>query len=85
MFENRTNFLGKTIRIDVDTRTGNLEYGIPADNPFLNDTDATPELYALGFRNPWKASMDPGDRTTGSHASNTVITISDEMTTNKSQ
>ena len=57
--------MGKVLRIDVDTQTGDLEYGIPADNPFLNDTEATPELYALGLRNPWKAAMDSGDRSTG--------------------
>ncbi len=49
---------GKLLRIDVDSRTGNLPYGIPADNPFLDVPRACPEIYALGLRNPWGMHID---------------------------
>ncbi len=42
-----------------------LPYGIPPDNPYVGNPDAAPELYAIGLRNPWRASIDPGDRETG--------------------
>lgn len=34
-------------------------YGIPADNPFANQpSQASPEIWALGLRNPWQNSFD---------------------------
>jgi putative heme-binding domain-containing protein len=51
--------LGKMSRIDVDRRDPGLEYAIPADNPFRNRSDARPEIWALGFREPWRFSFDP--------------------------
>ena len=39
--------------------TKDQPYGIPPDNPFINDTQSRPEIYAYGFRNPWTAKMDP--------------------------
>ena len=64
-FLSRNTLLGKVLRIDVDSRTGNLPYGIPPDNPFNNGSYPHPEIYALGLRNPWRAGMDAGDRETG--------------------
>jgi glucose/arabinose dehydrogenase len=52
--------LGKILRIDVDARTGNKAYGVPSDNPFVNDKSAKPEIWALGLRNPWRCSFDMG-------------------------
>lgn len=49
--------LGKILRIDVDNGD---PYGIPEDNPFLNDDTAQPEIWAWGFRNPWRMSFDAG-------------------------
>ena len=49
--------LGKMLRIDVDTKSGGLEYGIPATNPFATGGGA-PEVYMLGLRNPWRWSFD---------------------------
>lgn len=52
------SYLGKILRIDVDSVTGNLQYGIPADNPFAGATPGLDEIYALGLRNPWRCSFD---------------------------
>ena len=46
--------LGKILRIDVDS--GN-PYAIPADNPFVG-IDGLDEIYAYGFRNPYRFSFD---------------------------
>lgn len=50
--------LGKMLRIDVDTQSNGNNYGIPADNPFVNTTSTLDEIWALGLRNPWKFSFD---------------------------
>ena len=54
--------LGKILRIDVDHQENDLAYAIPADNPFRNRADARPEIWAYGFREPWRFSFD---KTTG--------------------
>ncbi|MBA2321202.1 MAG: PQQ-dependent sugar dehydrogenase, partial [Deltaproteobacteria bacterium] len=58
--------LGKFLRLDVDTRDSLRPYGIPSDNPFALGGGA-PEVWAWGFRNPWRWSFDPvtGDLWTG--------------------
>ncbi len=50
--------LGKMMRIDVDRPSGNVGYAVPADNPFLGHAGARPEIWAYGFRNPWRFSFD---------------------------
>jgi glucose/arabinose dehydrogenase len=53
--QNRLSLLGKMLRIDVD---GGDPYAVPADNPFANQDDSRPEIWALGLRNPWRFSFD---------------------------
>ena len=61
--QNRQTLLGAMLRIDVDSTTGGLNYGIPADNPFVNNPSGyREEIWAYGLRNPWRYSFD---RTTG--------------------
>jgi len=50
------NLLGSILRIDVN---GAQPYAIPADNPFVG-RDGLDEIYAYGFRNPWRFSFDQG-------------------------
>ena len=49
--------LSKILRIDVESEA--KPYGIPADNPFVDDTNYRPEIWALGLRNPWGLAFDP--------------------------
>jgi glucose/arabinose dehydrogenase len=60
-----TTLLGKMLRIDVGPAIG---YAVPPDNPFVDSTQQCgvngtgsqdcPEIYASGFRNPWRWSFD---------------------------
>ncbi|MCL4877317.1 MAG: PQQ-dependent sugar dehydrogenase [Anaerolineae bacterium] len=52
--QNPTTFLGKMLRIDVNAET----YRVPEDNPFVNDPNFPPEVWAYGLRNPWRFSFD---------------------------
>jgi glucose/arabinose dehydrogenase len=54
-----TSWSGKVLRLDIDSRTASLPYGIPSDNPFVQTPNAAPEIWAYGFRNPWGAAIDP--------------------------
>jgi putative heme-binding domain-containing protein len=57
--QNLQLLLGKLMRIDVDRTEGDLAYAIPTDNPFRGRADARPEIWAYGFRNPWRFCFDP--------------------------
>lgn len=57
--QNRSSLLGKLLRINVDQTQGSLNYSIPPDNPFANNTQGfREEIYAYGLRNPWRFSFD---------------------------
>src|SRR3989339_1908631 len=57
--QNKSSLLGKILRIDVDNPESPLNYGIPADNPFKDNTAGyKEEIFAYGFRNPWRFSFD---------------------------
>jgi len=54
--QNGQVLLGKLLRLDVSgSRDG---YRIPPDNPFVGSKDVRPEIWALGLRNPFRASFD---------------------------
>ena len=53
-----SDLLSSILRIDVDHSEGTNAYAIPRDNPFLKIPGARPEVYAFGFRNPWRMSFD---------------------------
>jgi glucose/arabinose dehydrogenase len=50
-------YLGKMLRLDVNTTVGSLNYGYPPTNPFVNQSGKQ-EIWALGLRNPWKFSFN---------------------------
>ena len=55
----KENIWGSVIRIDpAGSNADNGHYGIPADNPFVNDSNAVKEIWAYGFRNPHRISWD---------------------------
>jgi glucose/arabinose dehydrogenase len=55
--DKHNSLLGKILRIDPRP-AGSAPYGVPADNPFVNEPDARPEIFHLGLRNPWRFSFD---------------------------
>lgn len=57
--QNIANLRGTMIRIDVDHPANGKPYGIPQDNPFLKHKNARPEIWAFGFRNPYRFAFDP--------------------------
>jgi glucose/arabinose dehydrogenase len=55
-----TSLYGKILRIDIDRGD---PYGIPPDNPFVGPDGIPDEIYAWGFRNPFRITFDrEGDR-----------------------
>lgn len=69
--QNTSSLLGKILRLDVNARDSRkdrgvqqaLAYGIPKDNPFATEPDfyehgVCKEIWAYGFRNPWRFSWD---------------------------
>ncbi|KAK4834277.1 hypothetical protein QYF36_020138 [Acer negundo] len=65
--QNKKSLLGKIMRLDVDKMPSAKEisdlgqwgnYSVPADNPFSEENELEPEIWALGFRNPWRCSFD---------------------------
>lgn len=62
------NIHGKVLRIDpmapeetpasLDPVSDNGQYRIPASNPFVTDPEALGEIFAYGFRNPFRMSVD---------------------------
>ena len=56
---NFSNLLGTMIRIDVDGEEEGRAYRIPKDNPFIGDKTIPDEVWAYGFREPWRFCFDP--------------------------
>jgi putative heme-binding domain-containing protein len=53
-----SDLLSSILRIDVDRKEKGKNYAVPKDNPFVGMNDARPEVWAYGFRNPWRMSFD---------------------------
>lgn len=57
--DSKENIWGSVIRINpAGNNSPNGQYGIPEDNPFVNDPKAVREIWAYGFRNPHRISWD---------------------------
>jgi glucose/arabinose dehydrogenase len=57
--QNLGSVLGKILRIDpLGNNSANGNYGIPADNPFVGMAGALGEIWAYGFRNPYRFTFD---------------------------
>jgi quinoprotein glucose dehydrogenase len=56
--QNLSTLLGSILRIDVDRKDEGLGYSIPKDNPFINQKNARPEIWAYGLRNVWRFAFD---------------------------
>ena len=63
-FENGQNLgtlPGGIVRIDVRERPFGWPHAVPRDNPFVGVEGARGEIWAYGFRNPWRMAFDPHD------------------------
>jgi len=84
--QNLSTPMGKMLRIDpllpslttgsADAASPNGQYGIPASNPFQG-AGQVPEIYAYGFRNPYRFSFDRlnGDLIVADVGQNTIEEI----------
>ena len=50
--------LGKILRLDVRNSSSGAPYAVPGDNPFVSTQGARGEIWAYGFRNPWRLNFD---------------------------
>jgi glucose/arabinose dehydrogenase len=57
-----SDLLSSILRIDVDHKDESASpgknYVVPKDNPFVDMKGARPEVWAYGFRNPWRMGFD---------------------------
>jgi hypothetical protein len=53
-----SSLLAKVLRIDVDHPDPGKTYSVPKDNPFIDMKGARPEIWSLGYRNPWRMCLD---------------------------
>ena len=53
--QNLNTWLGKVLRINIDVDS---TYSVPKDNPFVGKPNVKPEIWAYGFRNPYRISVD---------------------------
>ncbi len=66
--QDTSNLRGKVFRIDpldpsltpasANPISANGKYRVPADNPFVSDPQSLDEIFAYGFRNPYRFSVD---------------------------
>ena len=56
--QDRGTLLGSILRIDVSQASPQEPYRVSEDNPFAGVSGAREEIWAYGFRNPWRFSFD---------------------------
>ena len=56
--QDRSTLLANVLRIDVNPSDPSQGYDVPPSNPFVGEANVRPEIYAYGFRNPWRFSFD---------------------------
>jgi glucose/arabinose dehydrogenase len=57
--QDMNTWLGKVLRINVDV---DGTYSVPADNPFVGKDGVKPEIWASGFRNPYRITLDKASK-----------------------
>ncbi|MCC8426053.1 sorbosone dehydrogenase family protein [Mucilaginibacter sp. UR6-11] len=57
--QNMNTWLGKVLRINIDVDS---TYSVPKDNPFTGRFGTKPEIWASGFRNPYRISLDKASK-----------------------
>lgn len=57
--QDTSTLLATVIRVDVSASTEARPYEVPADNPFVGRDGVLPEIFAYGFRNPFRMDIDP--------------------------
>jgi glucose/arabinose dehydrogenase len=73
--QNPENPLGAFLRIDpLGSDSANGQYGVPQDNPFVGQPGFVDEIFAYGFRNPFRTSVDTatGDIYAGDNGQNDI-------------
>ena len=56
--QNMSTLLCSILRIDVTGDINGERYNVPDDNPFVDLPNVRSEIWAYGFRNPWRFSFD---------------------------
>lgn len=54
--QDMTSLSGKVLRLDVRNYPNSI---VPADNPYVNTPGVRPEIFAVGFRNPFTSAIQP--------------------------
>lgn len=57
-----SNIHGKVLRINPHVLNPDGTATVPEDNPFVDNPDAKPQIYAYGFRNPYRFVFTPNDK-----------------------
>jgi len=60
--QDNSDLLSCILRLDVDRQDEGHTYAVPQDNPFIGKPNVRSEIWAFGFRNPWKISFDAQGR-----------------------
>jgi glucose/arabinose dehydrogenase len=56
--QDQTTMLGSFLRVDPHPANAADPYDVPGDNPFVGMAGVVPEMWAFGFRNPFRFSVD---------------------------